>query len=151
MQEYMEFFQQNMIMCLVWVGVLAALIMSIYKSSTAKYKIVDTGGLTYLINRENGVVIDIRSKDEFKHGHIAGSVHILPSEIKSGTLTTIEKYKATPIIVVCKLGQTAAESANLLVKAGFENVSLLKNGMGAWNENNLPLVSDKAVTKKGKK
>ncbi|MCV6021323.1 rhodanese-like domain-containing protein, partial [Escherichia coli] len=38
---------------------------------------------------------------------------------------------------------TAQESANLLVKAGFENVSLLKNGLIAWNEANLPLVRGK--------
>ncbi|MBD1576538.1 MULTISPECIES: rhodanese-like domain-containing protein [Vibrio] len=151
MQEYTEFFQQNLIMCLVWVGVLAALVMSFYKASTAKYKTIDNDELTFLINKQDGVVVDIRSKEEFKHGHIAGSVHILPSDIKSGALSTIEKFKATPIIVVCKLGQTAPESANLLAKAGFENVTVLKNGMSAWNEKNLPLVSDKAVSKKGKK
>lgn len=151
MQEYIDFFQQNMILSLVWVGVLAALIGTIFKSSTAKYKTIGASELTHLINREDGVVVDIRTKDEFKRGHIAGSVHILPSDIKSGALSSIEKYKATPIIVVCKTGQTAHENANLLSKEGFENVSLLKNGMTAWNENNLPLVSDKAASKKGKK
>ena len=151
MQEYIDFFQQNMILALVWVGVLAALIGTIFKSSTAKYKTIGASELTHLVNREDGVVVDIRSKDEFKHGHIAGSVHILPSEIKSGAITSIEKYKATPIIVLCKTGQTSHESANLLAKAGFEKVNVLKNGMTAWNENNLPLVSDKPASKKGKK
>ncbi|WP_086981643.1 rhodanese-like domain-containing protein [Vibrio aphrogenes] len=151
MQEYIEFFQQNMILSLVWVAVLAALIGTIFKSSTAKYKTITAGQLTHLVNREDGVVIDIRTKDEFKRGHIAGAVHILPSEIKSGALSNIEKYKATPIIVLCKTGQTSHESANLLAKAGFEKVNMLKNGMTAWNENNLPLVSDKSASKKGKK
>ena len=36
------------------------------------------------MNRENGVVVDIRSKDEFKRGHITDALHILPSEIKAG-------------------------------------------------------------------
>ncbi|MFA0708579.1 rhodanese-like domain-containing protein, partial [Vibrio sp. 10N.222.48.A3] len=43
----------------------------------------------------------------------------------------------------CKTGQTAQESANLLVKAGFENVSVLKSGLVAWSEANLPLVKGK--------
>lgn len=38
MQEYIQFFQQNMILSLAWVGILVALIVSIYKSSTAAYK-----------------------------------------------------------------------------------------------------------------
>lgn len=151
MQEYTEFFQENMILVLVWVGVLAALIGTIFKSSTAKYKIIGSSELTQLINREDGVVIDIRTKDEFKRGHISGAVHILPTEIKSGSIAAIEKYKATPIIVVCKTGQTASENANALSKAGFEKVSILKNGMTTWNETNLPLVSDKSANKKGKK
>ncbi|MFV0573816.1 MAG: rhodanese-like domain-containing protein [Vibrio sp.] len=151
MQEYIEFFQQNMILCLVWVGVLVALIGTTFKSSTAKYKTIGTSELTHLINREDGVVVDIRTMDEYKRGRIAGSVHILPSDIKSNAISSIEKYKATPIIVVCKTGQTAHESANLLGKAGFEKVYLLKNGMTAWNETNLPLISDKPAGKKAKK
>ena len=96
-----------------------------------------------MINRENGVVVDIRTKDEFKKGHITDAVHILPSDIKANSFGSLESHKADPIIVVCKTGQTAQESANLLVKAGFENVSVLKSGLVAWSEANLPLVKGK--------
>ncbi|MGY3568506.1 rhodanese-like domain-containing protein [Vibrio sp. SCSIO 43135] len=143
MQEYIEFFQQNMILSLVWVGLFIALIMSIVKSSTAAYKEITASETTLLMNRENGVVVDIRSKDEFKKGHITDAVHILPSDIKANNLGSLENHKSDPIIVVCKTGQTAQESANLLAKAGFEKVNLLKNGLVAWNEANLPLVRGK--------
>ncbi len=129
-----------MILSLVWVGLLIALIMNIVKSATAAYKVVNVNQLTHLINRENGVVVDIRTKDEYKSGHITDSVHILPSDIKAGNFASLENHKSDPIIIVCKTGQTAQESANLLAKAGFTNVSLLKSGLIAWNEANLPLV-----------
>ncbi|MBE4578536.1 rhodanese-like domain-containing protein [Vibrio navarrensis] len=143
MQEYIEFFQQNMIMSLAWVGIFIALIMSFVKSATAAYKVIGVNDMTTLINRQNGVVVDIRTKDEFKKGHITDAVHILPSEIKAGNFTGLENHKSDPIIVVCKMGQTAQESANLLAKAGFENVNLLRNGLIAWSEANLPLVRSK--------
>ncbi len=143
MQEYIEFFQQNMILSLVWVGILVALIMNIYKSSTAVYKELSPSQVTHLMNRENGVVVDIRTKDEYKQGHITDAVHILLSEIKAGNLPAIEKHKSAPIIVVCKTGHTAREAASLLVKAGFENVSLLKDGLISWSEAKLPLVRGK--------
>ncbi|WP_050933510.1 rhodanese-like domain-containing protein [Vibrio harveyi] len=132
-----------MILSLVWVGLLVAFIMNIVKSATAAYKEINVNQLTHLMNRENGVVVDIRSKDEFKQGHITDALHILPSDIKAGNFGSLENRKSDPIIVVCKTGQTAQESANLLAKAGFENVSLLKNGLIAWNEANLPLVRGK--------
>lgn len=143
MQEYIAFFQQNMILSLAWVGLLVALIVNIVKSTTAAYKEITTAQTTHLINRENGVVVDIRAKDEYRQGHITDALHILPSDIKQGNLGNLEKHKADPIIVVCKTGQTAQESANLLAKAGFENVSLLKNGLVAWSEANLPLIKGK--------
>ncbi|WP_047047481.1 rhodanese-like domain-containing protein [Vibrio mexicanus] len=143
MQEYIEFFQHNMILSLVWVGLLAALIMNIVKSSTMAYKEITAAQTTTLMNRESGLVVDIRSKDEYKKGHITDSVHILPSDIKAGNFGSLENRKSDPIIVVCKTGQTAQESANLLAKAGFENVNLLKNGLTAWSEANLPLVRGK--------
>jgi rhodanese-related sulfurtransferase len=143
MQEYIEFFQQNMILSLAWVGIFVALLVNIFKSSTAKYKTISVNELTSLVNKENGIVVDIRTKDEFKQGHITDSVHLLPSDIKSGNFGSLEKHKTTPIIVVCKTGQTAQQSAGLLAGAGFEKVSLLKNGLVAWNEANLPLVRGK--------
>ncbi|MCE7631291.1 rhodanese-like domain-containing protein [Vibrio fluvialis] len=143
MQEYIQFFQQNMILSLAWVGILVALIASIYKSSTAAYKEVTASQVTHLMNRENGVVVDIRTKEDYKRGHITDAVHILPSDIKAGNLAALESHKSDPIIVVCKTGQTARESAELLAKAGFANVNLLKNGLVAWNEANLPLVRGK--------
>ncbi|MGC9404449.1 rhodanese-like domain-containing protein [Vibrio genomosp. F10] len=143
MQEYIDFFQQNMILSLVWVGLFAALIMSFVKAATAAYKEVTASEVTLLMNREDGIVVDVRAKDEFKKGHITDAVHILPSDIKAGNFNGLEKNKTNPIIVVCKTGQTAVESANLLAKAGFENVKLLKNGLSGWSEANLPLVRGK--------
>lgn len=143
MQEYIDFIQNNMILSLVWVGIVIALIANIYKSATAAYKEITAQQVTHMINKEEGIVVDIRSKDEFRKGHITDAVHILPSEIKAGNLGSLASKKSQPVIVVCKTGQTAQESANELAKAGFENVNLLKNGLVAWSEANLPLVRGK--------
>ncbi|MFC1237763.1 rhodanese-like domain-containing protein [Vibrio sp. DW001] len=143
MQEYIDFVQGNMLLAMAFVGIVVALILNIYKTSTAKYKEISPAQLTQFINRDEGVVIDIRTKDEFKQGHITGALHILPSEIKSGTVPNLEKYKESPITVVCKSGQAATENANLLAKAGYENVNLLKGGILSWSEAKMPLVRGK--------
>jgi rhodanese-related sulfurtransferase len=143
MQEYIEFFQQHMILSLAWVGLLVALIVNTFKSSTAKYQTISVNELTALVNKENGLVVDVRPKDEYRQGHITDAVNILPSEIKSGNHGGLENRKSDPIILVCRTGQTVIESANSLAGAGFERVCILKNGLSAWNEANLPLVRGK--------
>ncbi|KDM90644.1 rhodanese-like domain-containing protein [Photobacterium galatheae] len=143
MQQFIEFVTSNPILSLVWVGLVVALLASIVKQKTAGYAVVTPNQATVMVNREDGIFVDIRNKDEFQRGHIAGALHILPSEIKAEKLAPLEKYKSAPIIVVCKTGQTAQESANLLHKAGFSNVNLLKDGLISWNEANMPLVKGK--------
>ncbi len=148
MQSYIDFLMNNPMLSLVWLGLFVALITSIVKQKTAAYTIVDAQGATLLINREEGVVVDIRSKDEYNSGHIVDAIHVLPSQIKDENTSSLEKHKSAPIIVVCKTGQTAQESANLLAKGGFERVYLLKDGLIGWNEAKMPLVSGKKTKKK---
>ncbi|WP_087023431.1 rhodanese-like domain-containing protein [Thaumasiovibrio subtropicus] len=148
MQEFMDFISNNTMLSLVWVGLFVALIASIVKQKTAAYATVDAQGATMLINREEAVVVDIRSKDEYNKGHIVDAFHVLPSQIRDGNTASLENHKSAPIIVVCKTGQTAQESANLLAKGGFERVYVLKDGLIGWNEAKMPLVSGKRAKKK---
>ncbi|MCA2014713.1 rhodanese-like domain-containing protein [Vibrio tritonius] len=141
--EYIQFFQQHMILSIVWIGLVVALIINFFKSYKSAAKTISAAEVTHLVNRENGIVIDVRSHDEFKRGHITESRNVLPSDIKAGNFAGLESHKAAPIIVVCKTGQTAQESAELLAKAGFEKVFVLKSGLISWNEANLPLVRGK--------
>ncbi|MGF1713486.1 rhodanese-like domain-containing protein [Photobacterium chitinilyticum] len=149
MQQYIDFFTSNPLLSLAWVGIAVALVASYVKQKAAGYKVITPNEATGMVNREDGVFIDIRSRDEYRQGHIAGALHILPSQIKEQNFSELEKHKTAPIIVVCKTGQTAQESANLLHKAGFENVNLLKDGLISWNEANMPLIRSKS--NKGKK
>ncbi len=143
MQEYIEFFQNNMILSLAWAGLVVAVIMNFVKASTASYKEISPAEATHFINREDGVVVDTRSREEYRQGHIVGSVHVLASEIKSGTVPNLEKHKANPMILVCNNGQSVKESANLLAKGGFEKVYVLKNGLSGWSDAKMPLVRGK--------
>ncbi|MFD2177048.1 rhodanese-like domain-containing protein [Veronia pacifica] len=143
MQPFIEFVSNNMILALVWVGLFVALMATIIKQKSAAYTVLSPNQATALVNHENGAFLDIRAKDDFKTGHITGSLHILPSEIKASNFGELEKFKQNPIVLVCKSGQTTPEYANLLVKAGFEKVNILKDGLISWNEANLPLVRKK--------
>ncbi len=139
MQEYIEFFKANPMLSLAWVGLFIALLVSMFKSSVSKVKTADHQQAVLLINKLDAKVIDVRSKDEFKKGHIVDAINLPLAEIKNNQISTLEKFKESPIIMVCNAGMTSAQAAQLMVKAGFESVYNLKGGMGEWQQNNLPV------------
>lgn len=79
-------------------------------------KIIDKGAL----------IIDVRMKEEYKDGHIEGSLNIPLNEIKQATSWLI---KDVPVVFVCASGIRSAFAKKLLEKNGYEKVY---NG-GSWN------------------
>ncbi|MRS16491.1 rhodanese-like domain-containing protein [Enterobacteriaceae bacterium RIT691] len=143
MQEIMQFVSRHPVLSIAWVGLLAAVLVTTFKGLTSKIKVITRGEATRLINKEEAVVVDLRQRDDFRKGHIAGSVNLLPTEIKANNVGELEKHKDKPIIVVDGSGMQAQEPANGLSKAGFERVFVLKEGIAGWSGENLPLVRGK--------
>ena len=92
--------------------------------------------LTELMNHEQAQVIDLRTKDKFKDGHILGSKNIPQAEFLN-KLEQLEKDK--PIILVCATGHHAPALGKSLSKQGFAKVSYLQGGLASWQSENLPL------------
>lgn len=139
-QQFQQFFANHTIMVVAWIGLFGAVIFNLYKGVTSKVTVVDNAQATQLINKQDAVVIDVRSDDEFRAGHIIESLHLLPSEIKAHKTQSIEKYKDKAVIVIDGNGLTASGLANELVKQGFNQVHSLKEGIAGWRAANLPLV-----------
>lgn len=138
-QQIQQFATNHTIMVVAWIALFIAVIFNFYKSATSKIKIVTNMEATLLINKQNGIIIDVRTDDEFKAGHIIGSQHLLPSDIKSNKLNAIEKYKTSPVVIADSNGLSAQALANTLAKQGF-NAYALKEGIAGWRLANLPLV-----------
>jgi len=143
MAQFVEFVTNNLILCLIWVGLLGAIVLGWFKSRFSAIKQVNPQQLTHLVNREDGHVVDIRALKDFNQGHIAGSVHLAAEKAKQGEFVGLEKFKSDPIILVCVSGMTAQSIANGLVKAGYEQVNVLSGGITAWQNANLPLTTGK--------
>jgi len=135
--QLFEFVQNHPLLVAAFAAVLTAWL--IYELRSANTGGVTASEATTLINREDAVIVDIRDKNDFKAGHIAGARNIPQSSIDS-RINELDKFKSTPIIVVCKHGQSAGAVHAKLVKAGFERVLKLKGGMTQWQADSLPVV-----------
>lgn len=136
MEQFIEFASNHYMLVAAWVLTLALLL---WTESLRAGKSVSTALATQMINKQNAVLVDIRTKKEWDSGHIAGSKHI-PLADFSRRMTELEKFKARPVIVVCNIGQTASAATKQLKAAGFEQTSRLQGGITEWKGQNLPIV-----------
>lgn len=78
------------------------------------------------LKKKGAVILDVRSKSEFKGGHIPGSINIPVNELAEN-LSKL-KDKSQSIITCCASGMRSSSAKNILKNAGYENVY---NG-GGW-------------------
>jgi len=138
MNQIIEFASNHWVMATIWVITGSLLLMSISQQSTPS---VSSQQLINLFNRQQGVIVDIRSKADFTKAHIAGAVNI-PLETLEKSITNLEKDKSKPIIVVCNAGIQASGACTSLKKQGFEQVFKLQGGIQSWLADHLPLTQD---------
>ncbi|AJR01476.1 rhodanese family sulfurtransferase [Hafnia paralvei ATCC 29927] len=143
MQEIMQFVSAHPILSVAWIVLFVAVLVTTFKSRFSKVKEITRGEATLLINKEDAVVVDTRSREDFRKGHLANSLNLTPSDLKNGSFGELDKHKTQPVIVVCANGMSSRESGEHLVKAGFERVYTLKDGIAGWSGENLPLARGK--------
>jgi rhodanese-related sulfurtransferase len=99
---------------------------------------VNTLEATQLINRQDAVVIDVRTTDEFSKGHILNSRNVPLAQLDA-RLSDLERYKDKPVIVACESGGRSGAAATVLRKSGFAQVFNLSGGVAAWQQAGLPV------------
>ena len=85
------------------------------------------------------VLVDLRSPNQFKDGHIAGAKN-LPGDQIAADPKALEKLAAKTVVLYCGDGATTAAAQRTLASAGAKNVFSLRGGLAAWQQENLPLV-----------
>ena len=123
----------------VLVSIFVALLILLAITETQKGgKSLGNRELTALVNRDEGVVLDVRAKKEFDAGHIVDALNI-PYEKLVSRLGELEKHKGKTIVVVDAMGQHAGAACRELKKAGF-TAARLSGGIASWRGENLPVV-----------
>ena len=139
MEQFITFVSYNGMLSAVWVALVVMIIVTTIKINLSPVKQISSQELTFLMNRENGIALDVRTEKDFNANHILDAISLSNDKIIKNGFASLEKHKDNPIIVVCSAGLSAAKVANDLHKAGFARVSVLKGGMGAWTGAGLPV------------
>jgi len=93
---------------------------------------------TQLLNKGKTLILDVRSADEFKTGHLRASKNI-PLDELAGRMSDLDKSAA--VLVICQTDARAGRGASQLRRAGFSDVYVLEGGFAAWQSQGLPVAS----------
>ncbi len=79
---------------------------------------------------ENAMLLDVREKDEYKRGHIAGSKNISVGSINASK-SKLPSDKDATIIVYCLSGMRSKGACKMLATLGYTNLFNL-GGINSW-------------------
>ncbi|PCI32790.1 MAG: hypothetical protein COB60_08785 [Flavobacteriaceae bacterium] len=112
---------------------------SVIDSSGVEIKVNLIGAKAFNAGMQNQLLIDVRTPQEFKYGHIENAINI--NFYSKNWLDNFEGFdKSEPVYVYCKSGNRSSYVSRKLIQTGFTQVFELKNGVTKWKKNGFQLV-----------
>ena len=125
-------------MKIIQLSVLFSLFLFISFNSACQKKengiiLISADSLRVMLNSEHGILLDVRTPEEFAEGHLPGAINIdYKNEGFSAALDTLDKTKQYE--VYCRSGHRSGESTEMMTKKGFKKVYDLEGGILKWQE-----------------
>lgn len=105
------------------------------------YKQVNSEEFQKLNKTESGILLDVRTLNEYKNGHLkdAGQLNYYSFNFKSKLLLL---PKDQPIYLYCNTGWRSERAAKILSRNGYKEIYNLEHGIMEWNLKNFPTIID---------
>ena len=81
----------------------------------------------------NGVIVDVRTEDEFNDGFIPGAINIDIYKGQGFIYRVEELDKTKNYYVYCRSGMRSAKACEIMNQLGFENAYNLTGGIIEWD------------------
>ncbi len=128
---------------------ISVIILFVTNAFSQTFENVDAIKFKQLSDAGDGIILDVRTSDEYSRGHIANSTLIDLSDKNFNTKINLMQ-KSKPIYVYCLSGSRSAYAAKELSKNGFNKVYNLQSGLMGWNRAGYSLVTDGVIAKSNK-
>ena len=144
----MDFFFENILLISI-AFVSGGLLVWPLLTKNIGLKRLGTAEATTMLNRQNGILVDLREDDDLSGGVIPQAERI-PSSILLKKREGFDKHKKKfqdkknqnkPIILIANKVSTVSVVGKLLKDNGFEEVFCLDGGIESWIEAGLPVRS----------
>jgi len=87
---------------------------------------------------QGAFILDVREPSEWTQFHISGAT-LIPLGDLPNRLNEVPKDR--PVVVVCRTGHRSAQGRDILIAAGYTQVTSMTGGLTQWQAQGLPVVS----------
>ncbi|MBB6176895.1 rhodanese-related sulfurtransferase [Anoxybacillus tengchongensis] len=112
-----------------WFSFLLTFLFIVSGCAQDRYTNISVDEAAQMMQKEDVVVLDVRTEEEYASGHIPGAI-LLPLQQLPDRMNELNKNKT--YIIVCRSGNRSAQASELLVKEGFTNIYNMTGGMNEW-------------------
>lgn len=77
------------------------------------------------------LLLDVRTKNEYKAGHIKGA-KLIPIQVLSGMTDEIADYSDKKVILYCGVGGRSSKASGILQEKGFKSIYNMDGGIKKW-------------------
>lgn len=139
LHQIMPFVIKHWALCSAFAIVAVLLVFEELKNQGAGSGKLSAAAVTHLINREEGLVVDVRDANAFRDGHIVNAKNIPLPDIDHMQEKLLTTHREKPVILVDASGLKTPALLIRLKKAGFQRIFVLKGGMDSWKMDNMPV------------
>ena len=124
MEQLSEFVVNHWILVTLFC-VMSSLLLSSFLNQVPSFT---PGDAIIAVNRGDCLIVDVRSVDQFKKGHIGNAINLPLADITNSS-EQLKKLKKKRVIACCDVGNLSNAAVKELRKQGFADALILKGGL----------------------
>ena len=123
---------------LVFIIITSGLLLLFPQVLSGGVKTINIKNAILLMNREACVILDVRSEEKYKLGHIPNAINI-PFKKFPDSIDDLKKDSKKTILVYCESGNSSGKAMRLLNQNGFTSIMSIEGGFSEWVKLQLPV------------
>lgn len=102
------------------------------------YRELTASDASDMIQRQDPLILDVRTDLEYKNGHLKDAM-LIPVQELQRRVGELDTYMEREILVYCATGNRSTVASKILIDHGYENVFNLRHGIVDWWHRKLPV------------
>ncbi len=113
-------------------------VIKVVEFEKPQYALLTTDEAAQLIGNISPLILDVRTPEEYRSGHLANSVLIPVQELQERYADLLQ-YKDEDILIYCATGNRSTVAAKILIDKGFTRIYNLRHGIFDWSRKGHPI------------
>lgn len=104
----------------------------------AHYTEVTSEQAILFMEKNNPLVLDVRTQAEFQKGHLKNAI-LIPVQQLQNQMNKLSGYKDKEILLYCATGNRSTVAAKILIDSGFNHIVNMRYGIADWEKKRYPV------------